>query len=126
MENEEIELLVVDDDAVVLKSCIRIIRSEYENWKVTAVTSVKEAYQCLSKKKFALLIIDIMMPEEDGGELIKHAKQWDPKVPVLAMSGYPTEEIVRRCQENGADLFIPKPFTPDELFDAINTLLHGG
>lgn len=126
MNTEAKEVLVVDDDSVVLKSCKRIIESEHETWNITTATSVKEAYQALSKNSFSLLIIDVMMPAEDGCELIKQAKQWDPKVPVLAMSGYPTAEVTKRCTEKGADLFIPKPFTPDELIKAIESLVTGG
>jgi len=120
------EILVVDDDAVVLKSCTRILQVSHKDWNITTVSSVKEAYQSLSRTEFSVLIVDIMMPEENGYMLIEKAKSWDPKVLILAMSGYPTAEIIKKSKESGAEDFIPKPFNPDELTEAVEKLIQGG
>lgn len=119
------KVLVVDDDSVVLLSCKRILERERKSWKVTTVSSSKEAFGKLESETFNLFLVDIMMPGDSGYDFIKKVKSSNPDIPVLAMSGYPTSDVMSQCRECGAESFIPKPFKPEELLQAIHSIVQG-
>jgi len=110
-------ILVVDDDAIVIKSCKRIL--EAEGFEVSTVPNAEEALDAIRKYDFDLLLIDVKMPKHDGMYLMKEIKKELPDVPTIAMSGYPTPETISDILELGATQFIPKPFRPDELMKTI-------
>ncbi len=117
-------ILVVDDDRVVLSSCRRIL--EAEGYTTTTTPNVKAALKALEGEKFDLLLADVIMPEYDGIYLIGKVKQNWPDLPILVMSGYPTPETISSGMRMGATHFIAKPFTPDELIEAVDRALATG
>ncbi len=102
------KILVVDDDAIVIKSCKRIL--EAEGFEVLTVPSADEALETIKKYDFDLLLIDVKMPKHDGMFLMREIKKDLPEIPIIVMSGYPTPETVADVLELGATQFIPKPF----------------
>ena len=116
------KILVVDDDAIVIKSCRRIL--EAEGFEVTTVPSAEEALEKIKNYDFDLLLIDVKMPEHDGLFLIQEIKKNWPDIPIIVMSGYPTPETITDVLKLGAPLFIPKPFRPDELIKSIRQVLQ--
>ncbi len=120
------KILVVDDDKIVLESCRRIL--EAEGYRVFLVESAREAIDLLEEQYIDLMLMDVKMPQQDGVYILdKIREKWSldiwPELPVLVMSGYPTPATIRELKESGARDFISKPFTPDELLDAITTIL---
>lgn len=118
------QILVVDDDPVVLASCQRILESE--GYATCLTSSVQEALQTLEEKKFDLLLVDVIMPEYDGMYLIGNVREKRQGLPILVMSGYPTPETISSGRQLGATRFIAKPFTPEELIQAVEKALAGG
>jgi len=116
------KILVVDDDAIVIKSCKRIL--EAEGLEVSAVPSADEALEMIKKYEFDLLLIDVKMPRHDGMFLMREIKKVIPDMPIIVMSGYPTPETISDVLNLGASQFIPKPFRPDELIKAIRPVLQ--
>ena len=116
------KILVVDDDAIVIKSCKRIL--EAESLEVSTVSSADEALEALKKYDFDLLLIDVKMPRHDGMFLMREIKKVIPDMPIIVMSGYPTPETVSDVIKLGAAQFIPKPFRPDELIKVIRPVLQ--
>ena len=120
-------ILIVDDDRVVLESCRRILESE--GFDVKLVSTAKAAMEQLEQTgTFDMMIMDVKMPERDGVYLLENiTEKWPlnswPKLPVLVMSGYPTPETIQSLIRKGAREFVPKPFTPEELLQAVYTLL---
>ena len=117
-------VLVVDDDAIVIKSCRRIL--EVEGFEVMAVRSADEALENIKNFGFSLLLIDIKMPKRDGIFLIREIKKEWPEIPILVMSGYPTPETIAAVLKSGATQFIPKPFRLDELIQAVHQVIQSG
>jgi DNA-binding NtrC family response regulator len=115
-------ILVVDDDAIVIKSCKRIL--EAEGLEVSTVPSADEALEMIKKYEFDLLLIDVKMPKHDGVFLMREIKKVIPDMPIIVMSGYPTPETVSDVLKLGATQFIPKPFRPDELIKTIRPVLQ--
>jgi len=118
------KILVVDDDAIVVKSCKRIL--EAEGFEVLTVPSADEALETIKKYDFDLLLIDVKMPKHDGMFLMREIKKDLPEIPIIVMSGYPTPETVADVLELGATQFIPKPFRPDELIKTIHQVIQSG
>jgi DNA-binding NtrC family response regulator len=110
-------ILVIDDEAVVLESCRKILSSE--GFEVVLVSTVEDALMALDKDDFSVVLIDIKMPERDGLSLMEELKERAERIPMVVMSGYHTAETVEEATSRGAVAFIPKPFTPDELLSAV-------
>jgi len=111
------KILVVDDDAIVLDSCKRVL--EAEGFEMRLASSAFEARKAMEANHFDLLLVDVKMPGRDGMWLIGETRQKWPKLPIVVMSGYPTPETVDDGARLGAPDFVAKPFTPDELLKAI-------
>jgi DNA-binding response OmpR family regulator/nitrogen-specific signal transduction histidine kinase len=116
-------ILVADDDMDVA----RYIKLELGTWyNVNIVSNGVYALQALLVDQYDLLISDVMMPEMDGITLLKNVKQ-NPNisdVPVILLTSQAEVEDRLRGLENGADAFIPKPFSINELHITIDNLIN--
>jgi len=119
-----VKALVVDDDQIVLDSCRRVL--EAEGFEVYLVPGAEKALEALENNTYELLLIDVKMPGRDGMYLMRKVKAKWPQVPIVVMSGYPTPETIADGFKLGAELFIAKPFTPDELLEAVHQVLLKG
>ena len=113
-------VLVVDDEAIVLKSCQAVL--EAEGWEVALAGSVAAALALIDVEPPALLLVDVKMPVQDGMHLMRCLKQRGSGIPVVIMSGYSTLETIREAEDLGAVAFIAKPFTPDELAATVRSI----
>ncbi len=114
------KVLIVDDDAIVVQSCLRIL--ELEGIDVHVAGTVAMGEELLAAKPappFDLLVTDIMMPGQDGFEMIRRTKKIQPALPILMMTGYLTANTREKGHRLGADNSIAKPFTPEELVEAV-------
>jgi len=116
------KILVVDDDAIVIKSCRRIL--EAEGFEVMTVPGADEALEKIKSSEFDLLLMDVKMPKHDGIFLMREIKKNWPDIPIIVMSGYPTPETIADVLKLGATQFIPKPFRPDELVKAVRQVIE--
>jgi DNA-binding response OmpR family regulator len=116
------KILIVDDDAIVVQSCVRIL--EMEGIETQVANTVEDGEKLLSaagaSSPFALILTDVKMPGQDGFEMIRRARKIRPDIPILMMTGYLTNKTMEKGRRYGADNYIAKPFTPDELVDAVN------
>lgn len=115
------KILVVDDDAIVTKSCKRIL--EAEGFEVLAVPSADQGIEAIKHDDFDLLLMDVKMPKHDGLYLMREIKKDWPDIPIIVMSGYPTQETIADVLRLGPNEFIPKPFRPDELLKSVRQVL---
>jgi DNA-binding NtrC family response regulator len=121
------KIMVVDDEGIVLSSCRKVL--EAEGFDVLVADSVDEALKLLNSKSGpmpSILLVDVKMPVHDGMYLMQQIKPRYPELPVIVMSGYPTEETVETAAHFGAATFIAKPFTPEELLDTIRSVAKKG
>jgi DNA-binding NtrC family response regulator len=116
------KILVVDDDAIVIKSCKRIL--EAEGYEVFTCPSADDALEKIKNDDFDLLLMDVKMPKHDGIFLMREVKKNWPDIPIIVMSGYPTPETIADVLKLGAIQFIPKPFRPDELMKSVRQVLQ--
>jgi phosphoserine phosphatase RsbU/P len=106
-------LLVVDDNEDNRYTLTRrLTRESYTN--LTTATNGREALGLLQSKPFDLILLDIMMPEVNGYEVLEHMKA-DPglrEIPVIMISALSEMDSIVRCIELGAEDYLPKPFNP--------------
>lgn len=111
MNPADAALLVVDDNEDNRYTLTRRLKREgYEN--LTTANDGKQALEQLKSKKFDLMLLDIMMPEMNGYEVLEHLKA-DAELrhlPVIMISAVGEVESVVRCIELGAEDYLPKPF----------------
>jgi signal transduction histidine kinase/CheY-like chemotaxis protein len=116
-------ILIVDDDRTIVRLCQRLLeRSAFQ--VVTAIDPL-DALKVLEQRKIDLLLSDIRMPVMDGFELIRMAKQYQPDLPVLVMTGYGSIDTAIQALHRGVDGLILKPFeNSSELIQAVQRVLE--
>ena len=114
-------LLVVDDEKVVCDSCSRIL--EGRGFSVETSTDPRKGLELATEKDYAAVLLDLKMPALDGLEFLKELRKKQKDVRVMIITGYSTTENAAACMRLGAVDFIPKPFSPDELLEAVGRLV---
>ena len=110
-------ILVVDDEESILDLIDRALKSAYE---LELVTNSEDAVKKLQESKYDILLTDIVMPQIDGLTLLKKAKEIDPFIQVIVMTGYSTVDTTLDCLKNGASEYILKPFNVSFLREVID------
>lgn len=114
-------ILIVDDEKDLLIMTKSIFeRAGYTN--IVTAASAKEALKILSAKMPDMIILDVMMPEMDGFELLQEIRATS-KVPVLILTARGEAEDRFSGFELGADDYLIKPFLPKELLLRVNAIL---
>ncbi|MDH5534766.1 MAG: response regulator [Betaproteobacteria bacterium] len=106
-------ILLVDDEDIVIRSCLRILADT--GYVVDVARGGAEALTKIDETPYDVLVVDIMMPQIDGLEVLKHAKQARPGSEVIIFTGLAQSETALRARKLGAFGYLPKPFDPDEL-----------
>lgn len=119
---DPISILVVDDEPGIALLCKRMLTRA--GYLVTPLTDPRAATEWLKHNKADLLLVDIRMPEVDGFEVIAAARQLQPDLAVLVMTGFGTVEMAIRALRQGVDGLLLKPFEKStELLDAVKQAL---
>ena len=116
------KVLVVDDDVKLLKMLKRTL--VFENLDVLTATNGREALEVVQQEAPDLLIVDWMMPEMDGLELIQHLRDANNRMPILMLTARDAVENRVFGLESGADDYLVKPFAPAELVARVHALLR--
>jgi len=116
------KVLVVDDDIKLLKMLKRTL--VFENLDVLTATNGREALEVVQQEAPDLLIVDWMMPEMDGLELIQHLRDANSRMPILMLTARDAVENRVFGLESGADDYLVKPFAPAELVARVHALLR--
>lgn len=117
-------VLVVDDENTVCNSCRKILTQE--GYNVDVALSGKEALNKVKGNGFDVVIADWKMPEIDGIEITRRIKKEKPNITVIMITGYPSVESSIKAVRAGVSDYVPKPFTPEELSDAMIRALSKG
>lgn len=116
-------LLVVDDDTRI-RTLLRQYLTE-NGFRVTVAGNAAEARRKLGGLAFDLLVLDVMMPGENGLELTRSLRA-EKDVPILMLTALSETDSRISGLEAGADDYLPKPFDPRELILRINNILRRG
>lgn len=111
-------ILIVDDEPGVRLLCVRSLQTHYD------VIPVESAAQAIARFETAhpdLLVCDIVLPGMSGLQLIARFRAILPALPVLIITGKASGDLLPPDEDKTA--FLAKPFTPDQLLDAVSALL---
>ena len=121
MENNKNHILIVDDD-----DKIRNLLKDYLTENHYIVSTAEDAIQAKERLKiikFDIIILDVMMPGQDGYDLTKEIKK-DSKVPIILLTAKGEVENRIKGLELGADDYLGKPFEPKELLLRIKNIIN--
>lgn len=115
-------ILIVDDEvSIVTLLTYNIQQAGYE----TEVSfNGKDAIRKAMKHDFDLIILDLMLPEKDGLEVCKHLRDNKVHTPILMLTAKDNEQDKIRGLEMGADDYLTKPFSPQEVVARVNAILR--
>ncbi|MFA7241658.1 MAG: ATPase, T2SS/T4P/T4SS family [Sulfuricellaceae bacterium] len=107
-------LLLVDDEPNVLKALQRVFRQE--NYDIAPAFNARDALELLRKETFHLVVSDFMMPGMNGGELLRKAREIQPDMIRIMLTGHAdTGAIMAAINEGAVYKFILKPWNDDDL-----------
>jgi PleD family two-component response regulator len=106
------KVLVVDDDALNRSMLTRLL--EREGHRVATAVNGRQAMDVLASEPVDVVLLDILMPEMDGYEVLSAMKadEWLRHVPVVMITALDDLSSAVRCIELGADDYLAKPFDP--------------
>ncbi len=108
MAPEQTKVIVVDDDVSILRILKQLLKDK--GYNVFAASDGKEAIELISVNDFDLVITDLMMPENNGLEVLRKAKEKNPKTQVIMITGFATLDSAIEALKLGAFDYIRKPF----------------
>jgi two-component system chemotaxis response regulator CheY len=123
----EIRALIVDDSSVMRKIVERSLRQAgLDPLVVNEANNGSEGLEILKTKRVDLILSDINMPSMDGLEFLRQIRirNLAPGVPVIMITTESSEEHVKQAIQAGANGYIRKPFTSEQVKERVFPLLH--
>ncbi len=115
------KILVAEDEPMLLKTIE--LKLKKEGYDVIATVDGREAISKIESEQPDLVISDIMMPYASGLELTAMLKKGDKQIPIIILSAMEQEKVVMEAFELGADDYITKPFSLNELSIRVKRLM---
>lgn len=121
--HQRLSILIVEDEEVLAQTIERLLREQEH--EVTCAPDGPTALRALERLggQVDLVLCDVVLPDLGGRDLVSRIKERVPAVPVLMMSGYTDDEVVRQKLIDPDAPYLQKPFSPDELLDRIADLV---
>jgi DNA-binding response OmpR family regulator len=122
MENKKFKVLIVEDDPN-----LGAILSEYlgiKGYETTLKNNGEDGYIAFKKHSWDCIILDVMMPKKDGFTLAKDIRRENPQVPIIFLTAKSLKEDTIEGFKLGADDYITKPFSMEELLLRIKAVLR--
>jgi two-component system, sensor histidine kinase and response regulator len=111
-------ILVIDDEPGIRQGCRRVL--EPRGFHVVTAATSQEGREQIEAGDFDLVLLDVMMPDGRGLDLLEPIRQKNPDTIAIIITGYATVELAVEAIRAGAYDFISKPFLPDMLLIAVN------
>lgn len=121
---QRLHILLVDDHEVVRKG-LRLLLETVLGYEVTEAASGDEALSCINTRIPDLVLLDARMPERDGIWTLQRIRQDHDSLPVIILSTYDTSDYVNGAIDNGADGYLLKDASSQQLREAIDSALAG-
>jgi DNA-binding NtrC family response regulator len=113
-------IMVYDDDRLLLDVLVTAVRRG--GHQVTATPFEEEAIALARAQRFDLAVVDLGRQRSKGYDLVRVISATSPETPIVAMSAYPAQEVVRFAREH-AQAFLEKPFSLADLVDVMSRIL---
>lgn len=111
------KILIADDELLIRWSLSQALARE--GYEVVAVEDGKKAIEALKTGSFDFIIIDLIMPELDGWEVLEFVRQTTPPIRVIMITAHGREDTEKIAKERGAWAYVEKPFIIDKIKDLL-------
>ena len=112
-----LSILVIDDEDVICEAC-ELVLSE-KGHVVATRNDGKAGLSAIRQGTYDILLLDMKLPDIDGMEILKIVQKEKPGLCIIVMTGYSSISNAVQAIKQGADEYLAKPFTEDELVQAI-------
>jgi DNA-binding NtrC family response regulator len=116
-------ILVVDDEAEIREGLEALLTSE--DFEVTLAETGESGLQKIEERPFDLILLDVSLPDRNGIELLRDIHRRDPYVSVILITAYGSIEMARAAFKSGAQDYITKPWSNEELIAQVSLAIEG-
>jgi DNA-binding NtrC family response regulator len=116
-------ILVVDDEIEIREGLEALLTSE--NFQVTLAETGAAGLQKLEDNPFDLMLLDVSLPDRNGLDLLREIRLRDPQLSIILITAYGSIDMARAAFKGGAQDFITKPWSNDELVAQISVAIEG-
>jgi DNA-binding NtrC family response regulator len=116
-------ILVIDDELEIREGLEALLTSE--NFGVTLAETAEAGIQKLEERPFDLLLLDVSLPDRNGLDLLREIRQRDRALSIILITAYGSIEMARQAFKNGAQDYITKPWSNDELIAQVSLAIEG-
>jgi DNA-binding NarL/FixJ family response regulator len=120
-----INVLIVDDHPVVVEGLRKLFCESDKNFSCAIAYSVAETIKALKVFSPDIILLDINLPDGSGIDLCKKILLEQPNMKILALSSFADRSFISRMLENGANGYLLKSSSEEEIFEAVNAILDG-
>ena len=114
--------VMIIDDAVFMRNILRAIMKEKGYNVIAEAASGLEAMRTLHDHQPDIIILDIILPDSNGLDLLESIIKVRPLAKVVVCSSISQEATIKKALDHGAKAFIQKPFTPEKVIHALESL----
>ena len=122
--NEKIKILIVDDNISFCENLVEILN--LEAYQAEYVDDGYKAIEAVKNNEFQLILMDIKMPMMNGIEAFREIRKIKPKIPVIMMSAFALEDLIKQGLQEGIFGILRKPFDMEKLFSTIDFAMPNG
>jgi DNA-binding NtrC family response regulator len=116
-------ILVIDDEVEIREGLEALLTSE--SFQVTLAETGEAGLRQLEDHPFDLMLLDVSLPDRNGIELLREIRRRDPQLAVILITAYGSIDMARAAFKGGAQDFITKPWSNDELIAQISLAIEG-
>jgi len=115
-------LLIVDDEEIIRRGLERLLTGD--GYLCTTAATADEAWSCLEGEGFALVVLDMVLPDATGFDLLELLRKRFPETVVVVVTALDDRDLAIRAVQMGAHGYVVKPFGRDELLVQVAGALH--
>jgi len=119
--NKRKNIIIIDDDKSILSMWARIFKGK--GYDVDTAETGREAEE-KAYKGYDLALIDVMLPDMDGVELLKRMQKTHPQMKKIVITGFASLDKGVKALDEGADAYLAKPVNPEELLSIVKQKLQ--
>jgi DNA-binding NtrC family response regulator len=116
-------ILVIDDEAEIREGLELLLTSE--GYSVTCAETGESGLARLEEEPYDLLLLDVSLPDRNGLDLLRDIRMRDPHLPIVLITAYGSIDMARQAFKSGAQDYITKPWSNDELLAQISLAVEG-
>jgi DNA-binding NtrC family response regulator len=120
--SKQARILIIDDDQGIRESLATVLREE--GYVVDVAENGKEAIRKSKESYYNLALVDLRLPDMDGTRLLTEMKETVPHLVKIIITGYPSLENAIEAANRGADAYMTKPYTMEDLLRTIKAHLE--